>query len=241
MRRYEIEAEPGLKLIDEYNALKPILTRSFETDGEHSYPILELKVDGDTGNISQKFVERLRMKYWQQAFSTGDMARLFTSKTREAYQAKVAELARYEFNLANIKQVQSDLASSMLVSLDDSIVQLFDSFCSHYWDEASNNVHYYNGWKTNKAYRVNSKVITGSTRGAGVEHLTRATKSTSTLADIGKVFAYLMGKCSSPNRSVACSKRLSGGGRAGTLIPHTWWRATTKRARRISSSKMRTC
>ncbi|MFD9681637.1 DUF4942 domain-containing protein [Rhodococcus sp. NPDC059969] len=139
------------------------------------------------------------MKYWQQAFSIGDMARFFTSKTREAYQAKVAELARYEFNLANIKQVQSDLASSMLVSLDDSIVQLFDSFCSQYWDEASNNVHYYNGWKTNKAYRVNSKVITGSTRGAGVEHLPALQRQRAPWRTSGRGSLTSMGKCSSPN------------------------------------------
>ena len=202
VRRYEVEAEAGLKLIDEYNALKPMLTRDFATEGRTSYPILKLEVDGANGNMSQAFIERLRMKYWQQAFSTSDMSRLFTAATREKYQTKVAELARYEFNLANIRQVQSDLASSMLDSLDESIVKLFDGFCEQYWDEGSNNVHYYNGWKTNKAYRVNTKVITrlnawGWTSYPSYHPMRYAHEK---LGDIAKVFAYLDGVVFDPER-----------------------------------------
>ncbi|NDZ93307.1 DUF4942 domain-containing protein [Streptomyces sp. SID6673] len=198
VRRYEVEAEAGLKLIDEYNALKPILTHEFS--GEHSRPIIELKVGDTYGNQSQHFVERLRMKYWREAFSTSEMSRLFTSATREKYQAKVAELARYEFNLSNIKQVQSDLAASMLDSLDDSIVKLFDGFCEAYWDEGSNNVHYYNGWKTNKAYRVNKKVITRLNAWGWLSYpsYTPASYARERLEDIAKVFAYLDGVVFNP-------------------------------------------
>ncbi|MBB0996339.1 DUF4942 domain-containing protein, partial [Dietzia maris] len=196
VRRYEVEAEAGLKLIDEYNALAPILTN--ELVGEHRRPILTLEVDGErygTGGTSQQFLERLRMKYWREVFATREFARMFTSATREKYQEKVAELARYEFNLANIKQVQADLAGSMLDSLDDSIVQLFESFCSQYWDEQSNNVHYFNGWKTNKAYKVNRKVITSMQAWGwyGNDYDPRRTVH-DRLADVSKVFAYLDGK-----------------------------------------------
>lgn len=195
VRRYEVEAEAGLKLIDEYNALKPILTH--ELTGEHKRPILELTAGGDRyggDNTAQKFVESLRMKYWREIFSTGEFTRMFTSKTREKYRESVAELARYEFNLTNIKQVQSDLAKSMLDNLDDSIIQLFDGFCNQYWDEASKNIHYYNGWKTNKAYTVNRKVITRLDAydwNGGYDPRHRCSEY---LGDIAKVFAYLDGK-----------------------------------------------
>ncbi|MFI8696726.1 DUF4942 domain-containing protein [Dietzia maris] len=196
VRRYEVEAEAGLKLIDEYNALAPLLTN--ELVGEHRRPILTLEVDGErygTGGTSQQFLERLRMKYWREVFATREFARMFTSATREKYQEKVAELARYEFNLANVKQVQADLAGSMLDSLDDSIVQLFESFCGQYWDEQSNNVHYFNGWKTNKAYKVNRKVITSMQAWGwyGNDYDPRRTVH-DRLADVAKVFAYLDGK-----------------------------------------------
>lgn len=196
VRRYEVEAEAGLKLIDEYNALAPLLTN--ELVGDSRRPILSLEVEGErygTGGTSQQFLERLRMKYWREAFATREFARMFTSATREKYQEKVAELARYEFNLANVKQVQTDLASSMLDSLDDAIVQLFESFCSQYWDEQSNNVHYFNGWKTNKAYKVNRKVITAMQAWGwyGNDYDPRRTVH-DRLADVAKVFAYLDGK-----------------------------------------------
>ena len=39
---------------------------------------------------------------------------------------------------------------------------IFLNIISHqyaYSDELSNNIHYYNGWKTNKAWYINKKVI----------------------------------------------------------------------------------
>ncbi|WP_051129762.1 DUF4942 domain-containing protein [Gordonia terrae] len=212
VQRHEVEAEAGLKLIDEYNALKPILTHEFS--GDHSRPIIELKVGDTYGNQSQHFIERLRMKYWREAFSTSEMSRLFTSATREKYQTKVAELARYEFNLSNIKQVQRDLATSMLESLDDSIVKLFDGFCEAYWDEGSNNVHYYNGWKTNRAYRVNKKVITRLNAWGWVSYPSYmpANYAHERLEDIAKVFAYLDGVVFNPE---SLRETLTDAGRTG--------------------------
>lgn len=195
VRRYEVEAAAGLKLIDEYNALKPILTH--ELTGDRKRPILELTAGGDhydDRNIAHKFVESLRMKYWREIFSTGEFTRMFTSKTREKYRESVAELARYEFNLTNIKQIQSDLAQSMLDNLDESIIQLFDGFCDQYWDEASKNIHYYNGWKTNKAYSVNRKVITRLNAYGWTDNFDPRYNVNEQLGDIAKVFAYLDGK-----------------------------------------------
>lgn len=192
VRRYEIEAAAGLKLIREYMALKPLLT----TDFEGKNPILELSAGREYGNLRNVFVEKLRMKYWRELFQSSQFAGAFTEKTREAYRNQIDTLKAYEFNIASIKQMQADISASMLDTLDDAIVGLFDEFSSQYWDENSKNIHYYNGWKTNKAWTINQKVITrmnayGSWDGRYSPSYSNASNK---VADIEKVFAYLDGK-----------------------------------------------
>lgn len=197
VRRFNIEVKAGLKLIDEYEALKSILTRSFDSQ----YNILELSVNGDKcGDLRNGLVDMLRMKYWKELFKSDSFSNMFTKATAEAYQKQVGDLGRYEFNISNIKQLQIELSQSMLSTLDDAIVSLFDNFTNQYYDEQSNNVHYYNGWKTNKAYVVNRKVIDRcygafdswdkKFRSYGADN--------AVVVDIEKVFAYLDGKVYDP-------------------------------------------
>lgn len=192
VKRYEIEVATGLKFIDEYDALKPLLSKSFTDKG---YSMIELTVDGERyGNNRNVLVNRTRMKYWQELFQTREFGGLFTSKTQEDYQKRIDDLGRYEFNIRNIKQMQLELSQSMLGSLDDMIVRLFDEFSNQYYDEQSNNIHYYNGWKTNKAYVVNKKVITRMyAYNYGSFDIWRVREK---MADIHKVFSYLEGTLS---------------------------------------------
>lgn len=195
VQRYGIEVSAGLKLISEYEALRPVLSRSF-SDKDRS--MLELIVDGDHyGDLRNTLVDCTRMKYWQELFQTREFGQLFTSKTRDDYKKRIDDLARYEFTVSNVKQMQIELSQSMLGSLDDSIVRLFDEFSSQYWDEQSNNIHYYNGWKTNKAYVVNKKVITRVSAFDSWDCKFDSRKAYDKMSDIHKVFSYLDGNLSS--------------------------------------------
>jgi len=195
VRRYQIETEAVLKLIDEYEALRPILSKSLRPEAYDS-PILELTVDRNTyGDLRNAVVKNTRMKYWQHLFQSSEFSKLFTSKTREDYQKRIGDLERYEFNVSNIRQMQIELSQGMLQSLDDMIVRLFDEFSNQYYDEQSKNIHYYNGWKTNKAYIVNKRVIT---RMYGLfEYGFRSYQAVDKLRDVHKVFSYLDGELSS--------------------------------------------
>src|SRR5690625_3327459 len=43
--------------------------------------------------------------------------------------------------------------------LIDSIVSIFKRITEYHMNEYSSNIHYYNGWKTNNAYKINKKII----------------------------------------------------------------------------------
>ena len=49
---------------------------------------------------------------------------------------------------------------SVAKGVEQSIIDQFDNFCkSWYCDDMGTSIHYYNGWKTNSAYKVNKKAI----------------------------------------------------------------------------------
>ena len=53
------------------------------------------------------------------------------------------------------------MSKNLVRGIEDCIIELFDKLSHQYTysDEFSNNIHYYNGWKTNKAWYINKKVI----------------------------------------------------------------------------------
>lgn len=85
---------------------------------------------------------------------------LFTSNLKQKYLQSVDELKDYDFSLYNIYSLRVQLNKEMIQGVEETILNLFEEFShKHYFDEVSKNIHYYNGWKTNKAYKINKKVI----------------------------------------------------------------------------------
>jgi hypothetical protein len=82
----------------------------------------------------------------------------------------------------------------MVQGVEDTILNLFEEFTyKHYYDEKSKNIHLYNGWKTNKAYKINKKIIMpidGYNQFWGKYEPTQW-KVLDKLKDIEKVFNYL--------------------------------------------------
>lgn len=60
-----------------------------------------------------------------------------------------------------ILQFKADLTKNHAGSIDAAIMKVWDNFTQRFsWNaEYSKNIHYYNGWKTNTAFKCNKKVI----------------------------------------------------------------------------------
>ena len=83
----------------------------------------------------------------------------------------------------------------MTQAVEDSILALFDDLSSrHSWDDYSKNIHYYNGWKTNKCWKINHRVIipmhNAFSQWSGKPEFSRYTTA-DRLTDIEKIFDYL--------------------------------------------------
>lgn len=159
---YEMEIEAGIKLMKEYQALSPYLLSSLDKDNKYNKPIIQLKVGGEDRFSVNKYVELIREKYWTALFKDKRFTGKMTTKQYEQYASKVQKLKSYDFSLYNILTLQEEMTKNLIKGIEDCIIELFDELSRQYhWagNGTDKNIHYYNGWKTNKAWIINKKVI----------------------------------------------------------------------------------
>lgn len=159
IKQFEVECEAGVKLINEYNAMKPYILSSFDAN-DYTKPIIELKV-GKYDYSVNKYVELARKKYWEALFANKKFTGKLTSDLYHELMDKVGELSDYDFSRYNIGRIQIEILKKVNQGVNDAILKLFDKLSAQYswYPECSNNIHYYNGWASNSAHKINSKVI----------------------------------------------------------------------------------
>ena len=194
VERFNFEVDLGVKLINEYEKLSSFLKRGF---ADTTYKIFEFTVNNERTDLINNFIRSIRYKYWETLFQSDKFRNLFTTELRKIYEAKLNDLKNYDFNEFNILQIQKDMESHILNSVENTILALFDklSYQHYYNEEFSKNIHYYNGWKTNKAYKINKKVIIPLNATDWYDKSFRYTRATfETLSDIEKVLNYINNK-----------------------------------------------
>lgn len=162
VQRYEIETEACLAFIREYHGLRPYIMENLKKTTYDS-PILTLKFHDhklEAGD-ENKVIQAIRKKYWKALFADSRFTGKMTSKQREDYMSQVERLKDYDFNMYNIKSIQLEMTRNLVSGIETCIINLFDELShEHSWmPETSRNIHYYDGWATNKAYIINKKVI----------------------------------------------------------------------------------
>ena len=196
--QYREDVEAGIRLINEYKALSPILAGRFkkpEDKYNYNFSILELSLCSKEDLSINNFVKRVRSKYWNELFDNEKFTGKLTSDLRSYYSNQLQRLEDYDFSLYNIYTIKIEMLKNMSSSIEDTIVRLFDEFShKHHWrDEDSKNIHYYSGWKTNKSWIINDKIIMPyldafSSYSGAFEPRYRVKEK---LGDIEKCFSYL--------------------------------------------------
>lgn len=153
VQHYQMEARIGLKMIDQFQALN-----RFVGDRE----IIKLSIANPEEvqmNLQNKYVRELRAQYWKTLFEAREMQQLMTREVRDAYLAKLQTFRSLDFTMDNILQVKIELSKTLVGNVEDAILKMFDDLTYEHSMGKNKNIHYYSGWKTNKACRVNKKVI----------------------------------------------------------------------------------
>jgi hypothetical protein len=204
--RFRVECELGVKLIEEYFSLKPYIVKRMAKKGEkdpHEGHLIKLEIQDSTsdnkGESINNYLRGVRHKYWEILIGDERFRGRYTSNILKDLQAKLSELRDYDFTSFNIGQLQEDLNKNIVLGIEDAILKLFDDLSAkfHWNQEFGKNVHYYNGWKTNKAYKINKKVILPINGFSSYSYGKDALDNyylTEKLEDMIKVFNYMSGE-----------------------------------------------
>lgn len=206
IRHYNVEVEATLDFIREYHALCPYMTRSLQAEGNLSHidrdPILTLVIERESSYHSfdsNKYLRVVRLKYWNALFRNSKFMDKLTSNLRDEYLKTVEKMADYEFSAFNIRQIIDEMDGSLISGVKQTILDLFDKLTAeHSWyPESKQNIHYYNGWRTNLAHKVGNKAIIPthgmfSSYSRSTETF-RVSTAYNVISDIEKAFNYLDG------------------------------------------------
>ena len=205
VEQYKMEIEAGVKLIKEYYAMSPHILYQFGKDKQTGQTIqtggcvLNLSIGRDSASVNG-YIREIRGKYWSALFENPKFIGQLTNNLQREYYNKVEELKDYEFSLHNIYELKIDMSKKVIKGIEDTIISLFEELSNKYsyYDECSKNIHYFNGWKTNKAWIINKKVIIPLRGWRDLEYSWGGFKPSdrevvNKLRDIEKCFNYLDG------------------------------------------------
>ena len=165
IREYDMLCEAGITLMAKYNGVAPYIMNG---TGEYSRPLLELSVGQHScdrrcgASDVNRFLRLARSRYWHELLSLPELRNRMTTDMRSKYEETINQMADYEFSLFNVQEVIQQITGQLTEGVEAAILKCFVKLSNEhtYHDDIQNdNIHYYNGWKTNKAHRVNEKCI----------------------------------------------------------------------------------
>lgn len=165
VNQFNVEVKSGLELIRQYRALVPYMRNSFDSEDKFNKPILRLtnsyeRSYNDCVPIND-YLQDVRLKYWRALLSNPKFIGKLTNKLQEEYRAKVERLKDYDFTEFNIYTLLAEMNTQVKTGIEQEIIAMFDRLTEEhtYYPECQKNRHYYDGWKTNKAHKIDKKVI----------------------------------------------------------------------------------
>jgi tetratricopeptide (TPR) repeat protein len=104
-------------------------------------------------------LQRLRSTYWQLILHTDKFMKMLTTEAREKLNRQLESASELEINTTNIYMLLHAIMANSNDMLISSVVSMFEKITSYSRREFSTNMHYYNGWYTNEAYKIGKKII----------------------------------------------------------------------------------
>ena len=161
--RYQAEVRAGLTLYEEIQNYRAVSLEGTadKYDSDAVFKIEINTVSDDTQNDDRaNIIRKINYKYWKILLYSQELSSLMTNAIQQEYSRNLTSMADYEFNERNILAMKEDLTRNLIKNIEVAIMDVWEEFTHRYaYTEYSKNIHYYNGWRTNKAFAVNKKVI----------------------------------------------------------------------------------
>jgi len=160
-------------------------------------------------NQVNALLKSVRTCFWRRTLELKDFKAKLTEKKRREFEDALVSHCHMDFTESNIRQFMLNLVGSYEQTLTDAVLDLFDMFTVRHCYERGvheKNVHMFNGWKTNSAFKVGRRVVIPVRSGYGSPFLGYRGwelnySAASFLDDVDKVMNYFDG--GTPYRSLS--------------------------------------
>jgi len=109
------------------------------------------------------FLKKVRVDFWRKTLDLPQIKKRLTHKKQGEFEIRLTQYSNMDFTESNIRQFAINLIVEFNQILMDAVLDVFDKFTiKHYFSDGAlheKNIHYFNGWKTNNAFKVGKKVI----------------------------------------------------------------------------------
>lgn len=181
-----------------------------------------------------KLLKDVRVNFWRRTLELKDFKSKLTVKKRQEFEHALAEHCHMDFTESNVRQFMLNLIGSYEQTLTEAVLDLFDMLTIRHCYNGGlheKNIHMFNGWKTNNAFKVGKRVVVPIRAGYGdgpfvgwggkwsLHHTAAAI-----LDDIDKVMGYFDGGNEYQSMSTALTRAFARGESSG--IESSYFRAT---------------
>jgi len=161
------------------------------------------------------FLSSVRTSFWRKSLELKEVKSRLTSKKQQEFEEAIKERCHMDFTESNVRQFVLNLVGSYEQTLTEAVIDLFDMFTRrHCYTETihEKNIHYFNGWKTNNAFKVGKRIVVpiGNSYGNMAFFDYNGWKldyqAAQKLDDIDKVMNYFDGRSEYVSLADACKK-----------------------------------
>lgn len=156
------------RLVYEYEQAVKLTRESFEAQArkarflEYISNVNDGKLYTPSDSMAEDYeneLQRLRTTYWTFILRTDEFMQKLTAQARDKLRRQIEATADLEINLTNVYMLLQAIMANSSDMLISSIVSMFEKITSFSRRDYSDNIHYYNGWYTNDAYKIGKKII----------------------------------------------------------------------------------
>lgn len=157
----QLGTETILAFYRNYRKIGKYLSLNDEGKNDHCYTSTDLttKVQVQVNAL----LTSVRTAYWRQTLNLPEVSKRMTKKKGEEFEHAIAERCHMDFTENNIRQFVLNLIGGYEQTMIDAVLDIFDMFTDrHSWHRNNvneKNIHYFNGWATNNAFKIGRKVI----------------------------------------------------------------------------------
>lgn len=108
------------------------------------------------------FIRDVREHFWRRSLDLDVIKKRLTTDRLNQFEQQIDACSSLDFTQSNIRQFILNIIDGYAANIQDAVLDIFNKFTiRHCFDDGlrTKNIHYFNGWKTNNAYKVKKKVI----------------------------------------------------------------------------------